>query len=368
MNKIKYVTLSKNFFDIKKDLFSRINIVGNSGNFILGKEVNRFENELKKFTKSKFVATCANGTDAIEISLKILNIKRNDEVIITSNTWLSVANAIINIGAIPKFVDIDKSLNVDLKKLEKSISNKTKCIIITHLNGLPVNFNRIIKVTKKKGIKIIEDCSQAIGSKNFGLHVGNLANVATYSLHPTKNLGVFGDGGFIATNDKQIYQKFLIMRNNGLINRDKSKFIGRNSRLDSFQAIVGSLLLKTLNKRIKKRQQNANLYYKKLVKINQIKSFPQEYTKDKIHTYHRFIIQCKSRNKLVKYLTDRGIEAKIHYPLNIHEQTPFKKFKNSQLKLTKSLNYKTISLPINEHLSLKNINSICDNIKQFYNE
>ena len=152
------------------------------------------------------------------------------------------------------------------------------------------------------------------------------------------------------------------------MNRDKSKFIGQNSRLDSFQAIVGSLLLKTLNKRIKKRQQNANLYYKKLIKINQIKSFPQEYTQNKTHTYHRFVIQCESRNKLLRYLTDIGIEAKIHYPVNIHEQIPFKKFKNSQLKLTKSLNYKTISLPINEHLSLKDINSICDNIKQFYNE
>ena len=368
MEKIKYVTLSKNFLDIKKELFSRIKIVGNKGSFILGKDVDRFENELKKFIKSKYVATCANGTDAIEISLQILNIQRNDEVIITSNTWLSVANAIANIGAVPRFVDIDKSLNVDLKKLEKSISNKTKCIIITHLNGLPVNFNKIIRITKKKGIKTIEDCSQAIGSKNFGIHVGNSANVATYSLHPTKNLGVFGDGGFIATNDKQIYQKFLIMRNNGLINRDKSKFIGQNSRLDSFQAIVGSLLLKTLNKRIKKRQQNANLYYKKLVKINQIKSFPQEYTQNKTHTYHRFVIQCESRNKLLKYLTDKGIEAKIHYPVNIHEQIPFRKLKNSHLKFTKSLNHKTLSLPINEHLSLKKINSICNKIKQFYNE
>lgn len=368
MEKIRYVTLSKNFLDIKKELFSRIKIVGNKGSFILGKDVDRFENELQKFIKSKYVATCANGTDAIEISLQILNIQRNEEVIITSNTWLSVANAIVNIGAIPRFVDIDKSLNVDLKKLLESISNKTKCIIITHLNGLPVNFNEITRITKKKGIKIIEDCSQAIGSKNFGTHVGNSSDIATYSLHPTKNLGVFGDGGFIATNDKQIHQKFLVMRNNGLINRDKSKFIGRNSRLDSFQAIVGSLLLKTLNKRIKKRQQNADIYYTKLVKIKQIKSFPQEYTQNKTHTYHRFVIQCESRDKLLKYLTDQGIEAKIHYPINIHEQIPFRKLKNSHLKFTKSLNLKNISLPINEHLSFKKINSICDKIKQFYSE
>ena len=369
MRNIKYVDLSKNFIKIKKDLFSQITEIGKRGDFILGRKVKKFENELKKFTQSKYVATCANGTDAIEISLKILGIKRGDQVITTSNTWLSVGNAIINVGATPVFVDIDQSLNIDVEKLKKKLNKKTKCIIVTHLNGLPVDLKKIIKISRFLNLKIIEDCSQAIGSKFDANHVGNHGDIATYSLHPTKNLGVFGDGGFITTKSIKIYKKFLILRNNGLTNRDLSTAIGRNSRLDNFQAIVGSLLLKDIKKRIYLRQRNANLYNNHLKKVNEITFLPKKSISKKTnHTFHRYVIQCNNRDQLLEHLIKNGIEAKVHYPINIHEQIEFKKFDQKNLEFTNYVNKRIISLPIQENLSENEIIFICKKIKNFFDE
>lgn len=369
MKKIKYVSLSNNFKLIKNDLFFKFSKTGKRGDFILGNDVIKFEKAIKKFTKSKYVSTCANGTDAIEIALKVLNIKKNDQVITASNTWISVANAIINVGAKPVFVDINHSLNIDVKKIKQVINNKVKCIIITHLNGLPADIKNILDIAKKYKLKVIEDCSQAIGSKYYGKHVGNFADIATFSLHPTKNLGVFGDGGFITTNKKEINKKFRILRNNGLLDRDKSKYIGRNSRLDNFQAIVGSLLLKSLNQRLLKRIKNALLYKKYLEKIIEIKFLPTNFISNKIvHTFHRYVIQCEDRDNLMKYLIKNGIEAKIHYPINIHEQSTFSRFYKKNLKKTNLLNKKIISLPIHEYLSSQDISFICKKIKIYFNE
>jgi aminotransferase EvaB len=366
-NKISYLRLDKNYHKIKKKLFFFLDRIGNKGDFILAKEVGIFENKLKKFLNSKYVASCANGTDAIEISLKILGIKKNDEVITVANTWISVANSIINIGAKPKFIDIDESLNMNILDFEKVISKKTKCIIVTHLNGLPCKMATIIKICKKYNIKIIEDCSQAIGSKYKGSYVGNFGDIATFSLHPTKNLGVFGDGGFISTNNKRYYNKFITIRNNGLINRDNAKYIGRNSRLDAIQAIVGLLQLKNLKKCISSRKGNAKFYNKSFASLkNFIKTPNFSIDKDVKHTFHRYVIICSERNKLFKYLIKNNIEVKIHYPLNIHEQISFKDYYTKKLINTDLLNKKIISLPIHENLTLRDLRKIIKLIKNFY--
>ena len=368
-NPIKYIDLGKNFIKIKSKLFSEITKLGEKGDFILGSKVKEFEDKLKKFTQSKYISTCANGTDAIEISLKILNVKKFDEIITTSNTWLSVGNAILNVGAIPKFVDINSSLNIDPKKIEKAISRKTKFIIITHLNGLPSDMKNICKIANKYKIKIIEDCSQAIGSLYNKIHVGNFGDIATYSLHPTKNLGVFGDGGFIATNNKRYYEQFLKARNNGLINRDTSNSEGRNSRLDNFQAVVGILQLDNIKKHISLRQRNAAYYNKHLAPIKKITHTPSNFIlNNKLHTYHRYVLICEQRNKLLSFLIKNRIDAKIHYPINIHEQLQFKKFYKNNLQITNDLNKKIISLPVHENLNLQELDKVIFYIKKYYNK
>ncbi len=368
-NHIKYIDLGKNFKKIKYKLFLEFSKIGENGDFILGPKVKEFEDKLKHFTKSKYAVTCGNGTDAIEISLKILNIKYGDEIITTSNTWLSVGNAILNVGAKPKFIDIDSSLNMDPSKIENIISKRTKCLIITHLNGLPGNMKIITKIAKKYKIKILEDCSQAIGTKYNGIHVGNFGDIATYSLHPTKNLGVFGDGGFITTKNKKYYEKILQIRNNGLINRDVTSLIGRNSRLDNFQAIVGLLQLKNINKHINLRQKNAKYYDKQLSSIKEIISTPSDFIlKNSTHTYHRYVLICQKRDGLLKFLIKNNIDAKIHYPINIHEQFQFKKFYTNNLTITNNLNKKIISLPVHENLNLNDLNKVIFYIKRFYNK
>ena len=365
--KINYVEIDKNFKKIKKNFLFQLNKIGNKGDFILGNKVKEFENKLKKIINSKYVATCANGTDAIEIALKILGIKKNDEIITVANTWISVANSIINVGAKPIFVDINDTLNLNPFEIEKKITNKTKCIIVTHLNGLPCDLDQIKRITKKHKIKILEDCSQAIGSKYENLHVGNIGEISTYSLHPTKNLGVFGDGGFISTNKKNYYKKFLIFRNNGLINRDLAKFVGRNSRLDNLQAIVGILQLKNLNKHITLRQKNAYSYDRAFINLKKFIQTPLKLNNKKvIHTYHRYVIRCTNRDKLFKYLIKNNIDVKIHYPINIHQQTSFKKFSKTKLLKTDSLNKKILSLPIHENLSKNDLNRIIALIRNFY--
>jgi dTDP-4-amino-4,6-dideoxygalactose transaminase len=368
-NHIKYIELGKNFKKIKSKLIVELTKIGEKGDFILGSKVKKFENELKKFTQSDYVATCGNGTDAIEIALKILNVKDKDEVITASNTWLSVGNAILNVGARPKFVDINNSLNIDSNKIENVISKKTKCIIVTHLNGLPCDINKICKIAKKYKIKVIEDCSQAIGSLYNEIHVGNFGDIATYSLHPTKNLGVFGDGGFIATNNKKYFKKILNIRNNGLINRDISNYNGRNSRLDNFQAIVGLLQLKNIKKHISLRQRNAAYYNKHLAPIKKITHTPSNFIlNNKFHTYHRYVLICEQRNKLLSFLIKNRIDAKIHYPINIHEQLHFKKFYKNNLQITNDLNKKIISLPVHENLNLQELDKVIFYIKKYYNK
>ena len=367
LRKIKYFDLGTNFKRVQSIFFKDLSTAGKKGDFILGSKVKELENELKKITKSKYVISCANGSDALELSLNMLNIKKDDQIITTSNTWISVGNAILSIGAKPIFVDINKSLNIDPNAIEKSITKKTKCIIVTHLNGLPCDMRKIQKIAKKNKIKIIEDCSQAIGSLLNRTHVGNFGSLGTFSMHPTKNLGLFGDGGFIVTNNKSYYQKLLIVRNHGLIDRDHVGFVGRNSRLDTFQAIAGLIRLKKLKNTIKKRIGNANIYEKEFSKLDKFIETPlKNVEKNNIHTFHRYVILCKNRDKLLKFLIKNNIEAKIHYPINIHQQPPFRKFYKKNLKTTNSLNNKILSLPIQENLERKEIAKIVSCVRKFY--
>lgn len=364
--KIKYFDLGKKFNNTKDFFFRELIKVGKKGDFIFGSKVQEFENKVKILTKSKYVVSCANGSDAIELCLHLLNIKKDDEIITTSNTWISVANAIKNLNAKPIFTDINKTLNIDPDKIEKNITKKTKCIIITHLNGLACEITKIKKIANKYNLKILEDCSQAIGCKYNNIHVGNFGEMGTFSMHPTKNLGVYGDGGFIITNNKYYYKKLLVIRNHGLINRDKALYSGRNSRLDTIQAISGLIGLRKLKNTILRRVLNAKLYQKELLSLNKFIETPLIKNNNSNHTFHRFVILCKNRNQLSKFLSKKNIETKIHYPINIHQQIPFKKFYKRNLMVTNKLNNKILSLPIQEFLNKKDILKITFYIKQFY--
>jgi dTDP-4-amino-4,6-dideoxygalactose transaminase len=366
--KIKYIDLSKKYFSIKKNFSKSLNKIFKKGDFISGKSVTKLEKNLQKFTNSHYVLACGNGSDALELGLKVLGIGYGDHVLTVSNTWISAVNAIRSVGAKPIFVDIDNTLNICVKDLKKKINKRIKAIILVHLNGLPCEIEEILKILKNYNIKVIEDCSQSIGSTYKKKHVGNFSDLATYSMHPTKNLGVFGDGGFIATNSFKNYKKIKIIQNHGLKNRDEAEYVGRNSRLDNIQAEVALLLLKRLNQTLKKRINNSK-YYENFLNDMSDKIILPHKNKEKStrHTFHRYVILCKKkRNKLFQFLTKNGIDVKIHYPKDLHEQKPFKKFYKNDLINTERISGQVLSLPISETLKYNEIKYICNKIKFFF--
>jgi dTDP-4-amino-4,6-dideoxygalactose transaminase len=365
---IKYYKIDKEFLRIKKSFLNKVYNLGKSGNFILGRNVENFEKKICNILKVKYTIGVANGTDALELALKAINIKAKDEVITTSNTFISTANAILNVGAIPIFVDVDKNFNINPDLIEKKITKRTKAIIPVHLNGMPCCMKKIIKISKKYKLKIIEDSAQAILSSYNKKYVGTIGDIGCFSLHPTKNLGVVGDGGFITTNNKKIFEKILLLRNHGLNNHQINLLSGRNSRLDEIQSIFALEKIKFLKKDITKRQEIAQKYNKYLKSYLTIPS--TDCCGAVVHTYHRYVVLSEYRNKLFKFLRKKGIDVKIHYKLNIHDQPYYKKilinFQKKSLKNTDTLSKKMISLPCNHFMTNNEVNFVIKNIKDFY--
>lgn len=364
--KVNYYSIGKDFKRIEKIFFHKAKSLLYSGNYILGENLLKFESKIKKLLKCKYVLGVANGTDALELALITLNLPKGSEVITTSNTFVSTVNSIVNVGCIPVFADVDDTLNIDPKKIESLITSKTSAIIPVHLNGMPCCMLKINEIAKKYKIKIIEDCAQSILSKYNNKFVGNSNNICSFSLHPTKNLGGIGDGGFITTNNKLHYKKIKILRNHGIFHRDKVKFVGRNSRLDEINALILNLKINYLKEDTERKINIAKIYSKylseKILKPN------LGCCKSIVHTYHRYVVRVKNRKQLIKYLKKNNIDIKVHYETSLHKNKLFKKFlkKKNNLNLTNIFSREILSLPINPFLTDKQIHYCIKIINKFY--
>ena len=360
--KVKFTNLYKLIPD-KKKIYSRFSYLIKNSSFIGGNEINKFEKNFAKFTRSKYCITVGNGTDALEIAVKSLNLKKGSEIIVPVNTWISTAEAVVNNGYKLVFCDIDlKDYSVSLKDLSKKINSKTSAVIIVHLYGNPSDMPKIKKIIKKKNIKIIEDCAQAHGSRINNKHVGTFGDIGTFSFFPGKNLGAFGDGGAIVTNSKKIHDYCKRMRGHGALIKYDHKFSGRNSRLDTLQAAVLNIKLKHYNKTLKLRKSLADIYFKKLNRIKQIKVF--ELNKNFTYSFHQFVIKTSKRDKLKHFLSKNKIDTMIHYPYMLNELNFFpigKKLVNSR-----NLGKKILSLPISEEHSKKEISYVAKKITDFF--
>lgn len=362
---IKYYQLNKDFLRVNKAFLKKVYKLGEKGDFILGDSVTRLENLLKKLLKVKYVICVANGTDALEIALLASGVKKDQEIITVSNSFISTANAIINVGAKPVFCDIDNTFNLNPEKIEKLITKKTFGIIPVHLNGLSACMMEINKLAKKYNLKIIEDAAQSILSTYDSKYTGTMSDIGCFSMHPTKNLGLAGDGGFITTNNRFFYNKIMRIRNHGLEKNQDVNYVGRNSRLDNIQAEYAMLRIKYLKRDIKARQKIASIYNTKLK--NFVKVPELGCCKKNEHTYHRYVIRSKKRNELFNFLKKRKIDVKIHYKKNIHEQKIFRKFGNNKnLKITQLLSSQMISLPCNQYMNEKDVYFIIEQIKNFF--
>ena len=363
--KVNYYNIDKEFQRSYKKFNKYFLEFKKSGNLLLGKHLNNFEKKLSNLIGSKHVLGVANGTDALELSIKSLNPPYNAEIITTSNTFVSTVNSIINVGCKPVFVDIDINYNIDPSKIEKHINKNTFAIMPVHLNGLPACMNKIRKISKKYNLHIIEDAAQSILSTYHGKYIGNQKNLACFSMHPTKNLGVLGDGGFIATNDTSLFKKISLLRNHGLKD-GKSLLVGRNSRLNEINSLIAYLRLDFLKKDTLIKQKIANFYNQNL-KSNVIT--PQNNCcRQNTHTYHRYVIRVPDRDKLKKYLIKNNIEVKVHYSKNIHEYKIFRKYLKNNTNLNNTLRYskEILSLPCNHFMSIKQAEFVVNKINRYY--
>ena len=347
---------------IETDIISLIR----KNKFIGGDTVKKFEKKFAIFTKSKFCISVGNGTDALEISLEALGIKKNSEIIVPVNTWIATANAVARAGIKVVFCDVNlEDYSICIDDLKKKITKKTEAIIPVHLYGHPADMLKIKKLAKAKNIKIIEDCAQAHGTKLFKKHVGNFGDIGTFSFYPGKNLGAFGDAGCIITNNKKYANACERIKNHGALKKYDHKILGRNSRLDTIQSSILLNRLKVYNYALRKRNKNASIYFKELKNIKNL-HLPI-LKKNSQNSYHQFVIRTNLRNNLQSFLKSKNIQTMIHYPYMLSDLKIYKKslgIKN--LKNSKNLGDKILSLPISEEHTKKEIYYVAKSIKAFF--
>ncbi len=362
--KIPYVDLVLQHSFMKKKILQAIEKVIDAGDFVLGKEVKKFEISLAKYCGTKFAIGVNSGTDAMFLVLKAFGIGAQDEVILPSNSFFSTASVIVATGAKPVFADITDDLNIDPKSIKKVITKNTKAIIPVHLTGKPAQMNEILSIEENRNIKVIEDAAQAIGTKYYQKKAGSLADAGCFSFHPLKTLNACGDAGGITTNDEELYVKILQLRNIGLKNRNEVDLWGYNSRLDSMQAAILNIKFDYLEEWIEKRRQNAYYYMKNL--NHTLIKVPTEENYER-HSFHVFIIQTEKRDELAKYLLDHGIETKIHYPIPIHLQKATSSYGYSKglLPKTEALSECILTLPIHQDLRKDEVQYIAQIINSF---
>ena len=346
----------------------------NSGFYISNKYTYKFENEFSKFNKSKYSVAVSNGFDAIKLSICALIIlyrfKKDDEVIVPSNSYIATILPVTFFGLKPILVEPEENyFTIDPTVIEKKITSKTKLIIVTHLYGHAANMDEITKLAKKRNIKIIEDCSQAHGCEIDKKKVGNFGETGCFSLFPAKNLGAIGDAGIITTNNKKISIILKSLRNYGEENfknynnrKYKNIYKGFNCRMSEINAALLLIKLKDLKKINHKRANNAKLYLNKITNNKIIKPKIREKT---VPSWHQFIILTKKRNKLQKYLLKKKIETKILYPIPPHKQKAYLEFKKLKLPITEKIHKENLALPLEIHHSKKYILNVIKCINEF---
>ncbi|MFH1826453.1 MAG: DegT/DnrJ/EryC1/StrS family aminotransferase [bacterium] len=364
------------FFDIKeqnkpleKEINQAIEKVVASGRYILGQTVADFEQAFAKYCGTKHAVGVASGTDALQLGLIAAGVQPGDEVITSPFTFVASAEAIVYCGAKPVFVDIKAdSFNLDISKVEQAITKKTKVIMPIHLYGLACEMGPLMELANKHKLAVVEDCAQAAGAEFNNKKVGSFGTAGAFSFFPTKNLGCFGDGGIITTNDDKIANELKVLRNHGSRSQYHHDLIGFNSRLDALQAAVLGVKLPHLDEYVAARRKNADNYHKNLSNLPGL-TLPTEPPATK-HTYNQFTLRAKNRNKLVEFLKSKNIGAMVYYPISLHLQKVFAYLgiKPGDLPQSELAQEQVVSLPIFPELSEKSQAEVIAAIKEFHKQ
>ena len=362
---VKYSYLKRQFSN-SSDLWKKLKKFVDTGDFTLGKELYKFEKNFSKLIGTKYAVGVNSGTDAIKLALKVLGVKKDDEVITAANTFVATVGAITEIGAKPVFIDCDDTFCMNVNLVEKKITKKTKAIVPVHFTGYMTDMVKLKKIAKKYHLPIIEDACQSILASINKKNAGTWGDFGAFSLHPLKNINVWSDGGIITTNNYKFYNQLKLLRNHGLIDRDTVKICGYNSRLDTFQAVVGNWLLPKAKQIANQRIKNANYYDKEFSKIKEI-SIPPRIKNNKI-VYHLYIIFAKNRDALLKFCISKGIEAKVHYPIPIYRQQAlnFLGHKKGDFPVSDLHTKKIITFPCDQHKTKKELDYVIKTVRSFY--
>ena len=363
--KVRYSYLKQQFSN-RDDLWKKLKHFVSTEDFTLGKELHKFEKNFAKLMGTKYAVGVNSGTDAIKLSLRALDIGRGDEVITAANTFVATIGAITEIGAKPVFVDCDYTFCMNVSLLEKKITKKTKAIVPVHFTGYMTNMPELMKIAKKYKLPVVEDACQSILANINKKNAGTWGSFGAFSLHPLKNINVWSDGGVITTSNLKHYNKLKLLRNHGLVDRDTVKICGYNSRLDTFQAVVGNWLLPKAKDIANQRIKNANFYDNHFSKLQQIQIPPRP--KNFKLVYHLYIIFADKRDELLNFCIKKGIQAKVHYPVPMYmqESVRFLKHKKGDFPVTDAHTKKIITFPCDQHLSLKEMKYVVKCVNDFY--
>lgn len=347
---VKFLDLKKQYESIQKEIDGAIADVIKESAFIGGKYVEKFEKEFADYQQAKYCIGVANGTDAIEIAIEALGLPSGSEVIVPANSFIASSEAVTRSGHKVVFCDCDtNNYTISIDSLKTKITDNTKAIVAVHLYGHPCDMDEILNIAKQYNLKVIEDCAQAHGAEYKGRRVGAIGDVGTFSFYPGKNLGAYGDGGAIVTNNEDIAKKCKMIANHGRIEKYNHEFEGRNSRLDGLQAAILSVKLKHLDAWTNRRIELASEYIKGLSGISGI-VVPSVAQWAKC-VFHLFVVRVEDRNAFQKYLAERSIQTGVHYPISLPCLAAYRYLGHSKGDFKADLlAEQIISLPIGEHL------------------
>ena len=356
---------------IREEVLAEMTRVVDSQKFILGEEVKQFEAEIAKYCHAKFAIGCASGSDALILALMALDVKAGDEVLTTPYTFFATAGAISRVGATPVFVDVeDDTFNLNVNLVEKALAKhpRIRAIMPVHLFGGCADMDPIMKLANDRGLPVVEDAAQSIGSEYKGRRAGSIGKIGGFSFFPSKNLGGYGDGGIMTTDDQAIAERLSALRVHGRTGKYFHQWIGVNSRLDALQAALLRVKLRYLDGWTEGRQRNAELYRTTLKKLGTpvTPAAPADYQTR--HIYNQFVIRCSRRDELQAHLKNHGIGTEVYYPLPLHLQPCYSDLglKEGDFPVSERLARETLALPVHAELTEEENEYVCNAIHAFY--
>jgi dTDP-4-amino-4,6-dideoxygalactose transaminase len=366
--KVPLLDLNAQYNDILPEIKQEIDKVISSHAYKLGPQVREFEEDIEKFCQVKHAIGCASGTDALILALLALGISEGDQVITTPFTFFATAGSIHRVGAKPVFVDVDPgTYNIDPDKIEAAITPSTKAIMPVHLFGQSSDMEKIMEIAETHDLKVIEDNAQGIGARFNGKVAGTIGEIGTLSFFPSKNLGAMGDAGMCLTNNKKFADKMIQLRQHGENPQYYHRWVGLNSRLDTIQAAVLLVKLRSLQKWSEMRRQNADFYFESLKNILEIKLPVIDKRAESI--FNQFTIVAERRDELLDFLRSKGIGCAVYYPVPLHLQQCFSYLghKKGDFPISEKLSETVISIPVYSELRKDQLQFVADSIIEFYN-